>query len=218
MTTWALVPLKSPDTAKSRLAAVLAPAQRRALFFGLARRVIEALMATPGIVRVSVVTSSDEVDAFSRSLHAQVIRQRADAGTAQAFIAGARQLRGLKPRRLLMIAGDLPLISSAAIETLLATGDEAAVVIVPDRKRIGTNALLCAPPDAIAPCFGPDSFQRHLAAVERAGLSARVLECDALALDLDTPEDLEGVTQPWPAFEPPRIRSQQRGTVEAHSW
>ena len=55
----------------------------------------------------------------------------------------------------------------------------------------GTNALLCVPPDVLAPCFGEQSFQRHLAAARAANLHARILEIDALALDLDEPADLE---------------------------
>ena len=56
--TWALVPLKSPDRAKSRLAGVLSPVQRTTLFFALAERVIHALRGTPGIDNVVVVTAS----------------------------------------------------------------------------------------------------------------------------------------------------------------
>jgi 2-phospho-L-lactate guanylyltransferase (CobY/MobA/RfbA family) len=41
------------------------------------------------------------------------------------------------------------------------------------------------------PQFGDNSFRRHLAAAESAGLRARVLESEELALDLDNPEDLD---------------------------
>ena len=43
------------------------------------------------------------------------------------------------------------------------------VTIVPDRHGTGTNALLLDPPDAIAPSFGPGSFERHRQAAEAAG-------------------------------------------------
>ena len=189
---WAVVPLKSPDQAKSRLAAVLNAAQRRHLFFALAEQVIRALQATRGIQAVAVVTSNAEVAAFARALDAQLIHEPDEFGTSSAFTSAVHHLRGFKLERLLMIAGDLPLVSPATLEQLAAdAGTTAGVVVVPDRYRAGTNALLCTPPDAIAPHFGGDSFQRHLAAAEAAGVRARVMELEELALDLDVPEDLD---------------------------
>jgi 2-phospho-L-lactate guanylyltransferase len=91
-----------------------------------------------------------------------------------------------------MIAGDLPLISPAALRRLfVAAGRAPGIALVPDRHFRGTNALLCTPPQAIAPCFGPDSYALHLDAAAAAGVPARVLQIDELALDLDEPADLE---------------------------
>lgn len=192
---WAVVPLKSPERAKSRLADVLSPAQRRQLLFVLATRVIRALQATRGVDAVVVVTASAEVAAFARERGAQAILQSTETGTAPAFAAAVRQLHPLKLPRLLMIAGDLPLVSPAALERVVAAGTASGAVpcavLVPDRRRIGTNALLCSPPQALAPCFGSDSFHRHLSTAAAAGVSARVLEVEELALDLDGAEDLD---------------------------
>jgi 2-phospho-L-lactate/phosphoenolpyruvate guanylyltransferase len=189
---WAVVPLKSPDEAKSRLKAVLNATQRRELFFALAERAIHALRATPGIEVVAVVTSNSEVATFARSLQAEVIRHAADFGTASAFASAVQRLQPLHLSRLLMIAGDLPLVSSAALQQLLLQVEEKpGVVIVPDRHGLGTNALLCTPPEVIAPCFGSNSYQQHLRAAEAAGVSAKVFHHASLSLDLDVPDDLE---------------------------
>jgi 2-phospho-L-lactate/phosphoenolpyruvate guanylyltransferase len=190
--TWALVPLKSRERAKSRLATVLTPEQRARLFFGLAERVIRALHATRGIDSVAVVTASAEIAAFARSLGAVPVVQSDDFGMSAAFDLALDELHHTKPRRVLMLPGDLPLISSDALEAVLhVAGAEPGIVVVPDRHRVGTNALLCTPPRALAPCFGGHSFERHLAAAKAAGVTAQVLESDALALDLDHPEDLD---------------------------
>jgi 2-phospho-L-lactate guanylyltransferase len=189
---WAVVPLKSPDGAKSRLAGVLNVAQRRHLFFALAKRVILALHATPGIDTVAVVTASAEVAAFARSLNAELIRQAADFGTSSAFASAVRQLGALRLRQLLMIAGDLALVSPPALGRIVAlAGSRPGVVVVPDRHRLGTNALLCTPPEVMAPCFGADSFRLHLRAAEAAGVPAYALDVEELALDVDVAEDLE---------------------------
>ena len=67
---------------------------------------------------------------------------------------------------------------------------DAGVVVVPDRHGTGTNALVLSPPDAIEPSFGPDSLARHVAAAEAAGVPSGSRRCPALALDVDTPDDL----------------------------
>ena len=134
--TWALVPLKSPDRAKSRLAGVLTPARRARLFLALAERVICALRATPGIDNVAVVTASPEIADFSRSLQACPLVQPADAGMSAALEFGLRELQALAPDRVLMIPGDLPLISSAALAA------------VSGRRRASVAALRSCPTGA----------------------------------------------------------------------
>lgn len=186
---WAVVPLKPPSLAKSRLAAVLTPEERRAWFFDLAQRAIEALRATRGIERVAVITPDAEVARFAHLHGAVVLHESHTEGTARAFTAALAQLPSLKS--VLMIAGDLPLISPQALASVVDAASRHEVVIVPDRLQRGTNALACSPPDAIAPCFGDDSYARHLAAARAAGRSFCTLQLEALALDIDVPADIE---------------------------
>lgn len=189
---WAIVPLKSPELAKSRLSNVLNPLARRDLFFAVARHVITTLLGTPGISRVAVVTASDATDLFARECGASVIRQDGDRGTAAAFNAAIDALRPLHLDRILMIAGDLPLLTAAAVEELIAAGTGSpSVVIAPDRQRTGTNALLCSPPEVVAPCFGIDSFRRHHEAALGHGVAVKIIESPPLALDIDVADDLD---------------------------
>jgi 2-phospho-L-lactate guanylyltransferase len=111
-------------------------------------------------------------------------------GTAAAFEAAIEHLRPLSLRRLLMIAGDLPLLTSSALDRLIAAAPERGVVLAPDRQSVGTNALLCSPPDVIPPCFGPNSFRRHVELAERAGVPVSVVDAPTLTFDVDVPEDL----------------------------
>ena len=189
---WAVVPLKSPEHAKTRLAGVLSAVQRRQLLFVLAERAIRALHATPGIDGVAVVTASKEVAEFAGRLGAQSIPQLEENGTADAFSSAVRHLKPLALQSLLMIAGDLPLISTEALQQLIARADsQPGVIVVPDRHRLGTNALLCAPPDVMAPHFGNNSFRLHLRAAEASGVAAQVFDLPELTLDLDVADDLE---------------------------
>ncbi len=63
------------------------------------------------------------------------------------------------------------------------------VAIVPDRHGAGTNALLLAPPEVIAPAFGIGSRESHARAATEAG--ARFVELESpLSFDVDTSADL----------------------------
>ena len=87
--------------------------------------------------------------------------------------------------------GDCPALDPREVDELLAGAMSAPdVVIVPDRHGTGTNALLLAPPDAIAPSFGPGSRERHEQAAAASGARWRVAEPRSLVLDVDTAEDL----------------------------
>ena len=96
--------------------------------------------------------------------------------------------------RALLVPGDCPLLDPGELDALLDhPAGERSVLIVPDRHGTGTNALLLTPPDVLAPSFGPDSRERHLAEAAAAGVPAEVVELESLALDIDTPEDLEAL-------------------------
>ncbi len=65
------------------------------------------------------------------------------------------------------------------------------VVVAPCHHGTGTNALLVCPPGLIPFAFGPDSFAAHVAAARAAGVEPVIYRSATVALDLDTPEDLE---------------------------
>ena len=192
MSVWAVIPLKSPESAKSRLSVALTAPQRLRLFYILARRVIETAVNTSGIAGVTVVTASDAVVSFATGLGADCLRVESDRGTAQACSAARNSLPFDHRERVLFLAGDIALISPSALVPLvnLATPNP-HIAIAADRRRFGTNALLCAPGDAIPLCFGDNSFSQHIAAAEGLGIAAHIMQSDALALDIDEPNDLD---------------------------
>jgi 2-phospho-L-lactate guanylyltransferase len=64
------------------------------------------------------------------------------------------------------------------------------LVIVPDRRRDGSN-VVCVPTGCeFRFAYGPGSFARHVAEAERLQLAVTVLQDAALASDIDHPEDL----------------------------
>ena len=124
-------------------------------------------------------------------LGARPLRQR-DAGLNRGIDAGRAEATAAGAAAVLILPMDLPEVSTAAIDDVLAALTEPRrplVAIVADRHGRGTNALLLAPPDAIDTCFGGDSHAAHLRNAREAG--AVLVELGGpLALDLDTPDDL----------------------------
>jgi 2-phospho-L-lactate guanylyltransferase len=103
-----------------------------------------------------------------------------------AELEAARQ--AMSPARLLVIHADLPLVAAKDIEALLDAAEFAGVAIAPDRHGSGTNALAIAGDRPLRFCFGEDSFALHRAQV---GEDCPVLQRRGLALDIDTPDDLD---------------------------
>src|SRR3954462_2197730 len=87
----------------------------------------------------------------------EVVPDPSEAGQSAAASLGIRAAVTRGAERVLLVPGDCPAIDPAEVEALLAPR-EAGVGIVPDRHGTGTNALLLAPPTAIAPAFGPGPF------------------------------------------------------------
>jgi 2-phospho-L-lactate guanylyltransferase len=185
MTTFGLIPVKELDKAKARLSAVLDDAARRELVLAMLRDVLAAATACSALDGVVVVTRDETVSLTAREAGAEGLAE--PGGLNEALTSAAEKLRARGATRLLVLAADLPLADAASMAAILEAG--ADVIVVPSRDA-GTNALVCTA-GAIDFQFGPDSARKHLAAAEAAGLRALSLDLPRLALDIDTPGDLD---------------------------
>ena len=193
----ALVPVRSLETAKSRLGGRLDAEERQALVRDLLERTVAAAVAAVGLTRTIVVSADEALLELARSLGADALHETGVGLNAALDEARAAALGG-GATAVLALPVDLPRVSPAAIEAILDQGRAAArqapdrpvVVLVPDRHGEGTNALLLAPPEAIPFAFGPGSRRRHAGLATGVGATYRELEGSPLSLDLDTPEDL----------------------------
>jgi 2-phospho-L-lactate guanylyltransferase len=197
MATQAIVALKHPDRAKSRLSAQLTAQSRRDLYFRMAGHVLKTLLRTESIATVAVATASDEVARFASELGAAAIDLYVDLGTRAAYQQAIAIHR--PGGALLLINGDLPFLQPEDVELLSRDRDD--IVIAPDRHGRGTNALWCRTPGMIEPLFGEDSFKRHCVAARAMGITPRIVKTLGLGFDVDDPRDLEligrsGVARP----------------------
>ncbi len=91
----------------------------------------------------------------------------------------------------MVLPADLPRISGAEIDTLVAPARAGGFAIAPDAAGVGTNALYLNCPTPFRFQFGLDSRRLHVQEAERMGLSPQLVHLPGLALDVDSPADLE---------------------------
>ena len=191
MDLWAIVPVKEVDRAKERLAPMLRPATRQALALAMLEDVLAALTATPGIAGLLAVTVDPAAGRLAASYGARLIEAGARDGHTGAVTAAARLLAAEGRAGMLTLPGDIPLVTSAEIELLMASHPSApAFTIVPSHDERGSNAIACSPPDAVPLLFGENSFYPHLQAAAARGIRPNVLHLPGIALDIDNPEDV----------------------------
>jgi 2-phospho-L-lactate guanylyltransferase len=197
----AIIPVKRFGAAKQRLLEALDRPQRAALVKAMLSDVLSAIEGAKAVERVIIVTG--EARAERLALEAakrmrtplEVLQEPTDHGHSEAATLGIIRAMALDARCVALLPGDCPLLDADELDAVLGRMQEDAVAVVPDRHGTGTNALILAPADAIAPAFGPGSRERHVERAERRGLAASVEQVDSLALDLDTPDDLAALEE-----------------------
>ena len=188
---WAVVPLKNTIDAKQRLASALPAGLRQRLALAMAHDVLSALAASPGLAGLAVVTLDPAASALARRFGARVLTEGAGDGQTGAVNAAARTLSREGSGAMLTIPGDVPLVTPQEVEQLIAAHDRRPdFVIAPAHDGRGSNAVLCAPPDAVRLKFGDDSFLPRLAAARALGLEPKILHLAGIGLDIDHPRDL----------------------------
>jgi len=191
MDLWAVVPVKERSSAKERLASMLRPQMRQVLALAMLEDVLAALAATRGIAGLLVVTVDPEAGQLAASYGARLIEAGARDGHTGAVVAASRLLAAEGRSGMLTLPGDIPLVTSAEISTLLAAHLPApSFTIVPSHDERGSNAIACSPPDAVPLRFGENSFYPHLRAAEACGIRPNVLQLPGIALDIDNPKDV----------------------------
>lgn len=197
----AIIPVKRFGHAKQRLLEALDRPQRAALVRAMLADVLRATTAASAIERVIVVTAEGRAERIALA-HArrvttpiEVLQEQGDRGHPEAATLGIVRAKALGAHCVALLPGDCPLLAAEELDAALERMRPGRVAVVPDRHGTGTNALLMSPPDAIGPGFGPGSRERHTDRAERAGFEVAVEPLSSLALDVDTPDDLEAVTE-----------------------
>jgi 2-phospho-L-lactate guanylyltransferase len=207
-----VLPMRTLSGGKARLGEALDAEEREELVLGLLLSTLRVLGAWAACRHVHLVSPDPLLDVTTRGAGVEVTVQRqAGEGLNAGIRLGVSAARVGDAASVLVLPGDLPLLTVEALDEFLLAADAGLVAaaggplvaVAPSDAGGGTNALLVHPPEAIAPSFGPASFEAHLRAAEAAGVAVQVVSDPVLGFDLDTPDDLE-------RLDPARLRELTR--------
>ncbi len=190
---WSLVvPVKRLGAAKSRLD--LPPSERAALALAMAVDTLVAVLSTPRVERLLIVSGED-------SLRAALGQQQGTAertddrvtwvddpgrGLGGAIDAGIDALTATSATASAILLGDLPALRPAELDAALAAACAYPRATVPDADGMGTTLLTALRPQDLRPHFGPGSRRAH----EEAGHVVLDGAWPTLRRDVDTAADL----------------------------
>ena len=186
--------MKDLVQAKSRLGGVLASHERRALAQAMVEDVLAALAGCKRLAGILLVSDDPGADMLATKYGAEMLPESTlgTTGLNPVLEAACDRLADRGAAVVAIVHGDLPLLSTPDIESLLAAMDRPGVdlVIAPDRRADGTNLMAVRPAARPRLQYGSGSCRAHEAAARVAGLTAERLQLPGAALDVDEPGDL----------------------------
>ncbi len=198
----ALVVQKTLDRAKTRLRSVLPRPVRRALSIQMLRHVL-CVCADVGALAETFLCGPAELAPLAEECGATMI----EGGVLgmRRDVADASEDSRIKGRAaMLFLSSDLPLLSVEDIDAIIARWHGGAdVVLAPDERGRGTNAMLLNEPESFPYAFGEvlgsGSFHTHLGHALGHDLDVAQVIRPGLSLDIDLPEDLNRFFQVAPS-------------------
>jgi 2-phospho-L-lactate/phosphoenolpyruvate guanylyltransferase len=186
-----LLPVKDLNNAKKRLMGVLTSEER----FGLAEAMLaDTIRAVCGVAlaeKIFVVTNYEPAMRVARENGWEILREERQISESHSVDAASRICEDRGVTALLRLPLDVPLVQASDIDELLAVQCEVpALVIVPSRDGLGTNAILRMPPALFPSHFGEGSYAKHVGEAERIGAHVILRRNTRLEMDVDDVADL----------------------------
>ena len=185
-----VVPIKNIKYSKSRLSPTLHSEQRQNLAVEMLRHVLSIVAQENYVDKSYVITPDHVITNFvaENFPNVQVISSPADLNRAAAISSQLLLKAGYSS--MFFLLGDLPFLTTLELQTAIRSAQEHAVVLLPDKRRKGTNGIILTPPNCMPTCFGENSLAAHIALARENKQDPYVLEIFGFAHDIDLPEDL----------------------------
>ena len=191
MKTFAIVPIKRFENAKTRLSSILDTDDRIRLSLLMLEDTLQILSAVHSLSQLITVSADKRVGEIAVKYGANFLLEEKERGVNSAVALADSYCMKKAADATIVIPHDLPLLDSTDISKAceLAENESRCIVICPSLRYDGTNMLLRKPPSVIATFYDADSYNMHVKAAIRLGIPVKRLFSKALMHDIDTPED-----------------------------
>lgn len=192
MKTFAIVPVKRFENAKTRLSSMLDTEDRIRLSSLMLEDTLQILSVTPPLTQVIIVSADKRADEIATKHGAKFLPEEKEKGVNSAVaLADGYCIEKEAADATIVIPHDLPLLDSIVISKAceLAEKESTCIVICPSVRYDGTNMLLRKPPSVIGTFYETDSYNMHVRTAIKLGIPLKPLLSKSLMYDIDTPED-----------------------------
>jgi 2-phospho-L-lactate guanylyltransferase len=192
MKTFAIVPVKRFENAKTRLSSILDMDERIRLSLLMLEDTLQTLSVVHLLTQVITVSADKSVEEIAVKYGANFLLEEKERGVNSAVaLANSYCMKKKAADATMVIPHDLPLLDSTDISKAceLAQNESRCIVICPSLRYDGTNMLLRKPPSIIATFYDADSYNMHIKAAIQVGIPVKRLFSKAIMHDIDTPED-----------------------------
>jgi 2-phospho-L-lactate/phosphoenolpyruvate guanylyltransferase len=192
MKTFAIVPVKRFENAKTRLSSMLDTEDRIRLSSLMLEDTLQILSVAPALTQVIIVSADKRADEIATKHGAKFLPEEKEKGVNSAVaLADGYCIEKEAADATIVIPHDLPLLDSIVISKAceLAEKESTCIVICPSVRYDGTNMLLRKPPSVIGTFYETDSYNMHVRTAIKLGIPVKPLLSKSLMYDIDTPED-----------------------------
>ena len=194
MKIWAIIPVKSLQQTKGRLAGVLTPQARSELTLGLFTRLLNVLQDVFLLEGCIVVTGDADIGAVARRNGCLVLTEQPPVGLNTAVQQGIHFAQAQGATHAVIIPSDLPLVEASDIYQFIEGFEDADLVLCSDEQEEGTNMLGLRLLTPFQFSYGNRSFYQHQLQGNRQRLRTALIINPRLQFDLDTEAD-------WHAYQ-----------------
>lgn len=199
MNLWAVIPVKPLKRLRVEHNNLLTDEEWSKLNTGMLESIIRAIRNVHGVKEILVVSKDTYLLSIARDLHVKTLQEDSGSDINSALMRASTVASMYKSHSLLVLAADLPLITTEDVETFInISSQQPEMVIAPDRRNIGTNAIFLNPNNIQYRFqFGGNSFDKHLSEAQRLQYHIAISDLKSLRIDIDSPEDFEWIKKQY---------------------
>jgi 2-phospho-L-lactate/phosphoenolpyruvate guanylyltransferase len=197
MKTFAILPVKRFENAKTRLSSILDMDDRILLSSLMLEDTVKILSSVRSLTQVVIVSADRRAEEMATKHGVTFLREEKEKGVNSAVAMADLYSIREAAEATVVIPQDLPLLDPIEVSKAcqLAETESRCIVICPSLRYDGTNMLLRKPPSVIATFYDNDSYNMHVKAALKLGIPVKGLFSKSVMYDIDTPEDAQQLTK-----------------------